>query len=99
MKTTHQHLVEELTAKDEVKYASIIDKAKKMVYHDFKSELAMPKVELVKDLAPFPELFDIMDAVKEGDYDEPPDESDKEDMRKDLRADGANDEFLKIFGL
>lgn len=99
MKTTHNDLAAELTKLDEAKYALIISKAKSMAYHDFKSELALPKTELVNDLAKFPELNEMRESVMAGGYDESPDDEDVEDMRRDLKEDGASEEFLKIFGL
>lgn len=98
-KTTDQHLVQELMSLNADKYSKIIEKAKALTYHDFKSDLVSPKLELVKDLDSFPELNEIREAVMRGDYDETPDESDKEQMRKDLREDGASEEFMKILGL
>lgn len=47
----------------------IIDKARDGCYHDFESELATPKMQLVKDLQEAG-FDDLVEKVKLGDYDE-----------------------------
>ncbi|MFN3405172.1 MAG: hypothetical protein ACK40G_13825 [Cytophagaceae bacterium] len=78
------------------KYDHIIQKAKKGGYHDYKFDLVYPetealcpKMELIDELSQFPELEDIIDMVVSGDFDDRPDEEDKERLRKDLRENGS----------
>jgi len=101
-KSTMVELVVELEARallldDPKAYDHLISEAKAGEYHDFKNNKHVcGKVALVVDLDKFPELSDIREAVKNGDYDESPDEEDKAMMRKDL---GDNPELLKALGL
>jgi len=83
--STNKELVEELEKRNvEGKYDQMIRKAKLNWYHDFKAPDEAPggtKLDLVNDLANFPELNDIRRDVINGEYDESPDEEDKENMR------------------
>lgn len=91
------------------KYRKIIDRAANNGYHDHKFDkipghpeygtCMCPKVQLVADLSPFPELEHIRKDVMNGKYDEPADEQDQEEMRGWLIADGSPDvlfEQLKL---
>ncbi len=104
-KTTHQHLVWELTKRNkEGKFDEIIRKAKLFHYHDFKAPEnddcnGFDKLDLVNDLQPFLELADILQDVINGIYDESPDEQDRAAMRKILEDDGAGEDFIKAMGL
>jgi hypothetical protein len=72
-KSTDKELVELLNERNiDGRYNELIDKAKSGYYHDFKSELATPKSQLVEDLSYFPELQDVRESIIDGDYDEPP---------------------------
>jgi hypothetical protein len=52
----------------------IMAAAQKGTYHDFESELATPKIQLVRDLTGISGTEQIINKVKNGDYDEPPTE-------------------------
>jgi len=90
------------------KYRAIIERAANNGYHDHKfdkvpghpeyGECLCPKIQLVQDLASFPELSDIRKDVMNGKYDELADEQDQEEMRGWLIADGAGDEMFKTLG-
>lgn len=105
-KTTDIHLAEELILRNTAgRYDALIERAKNQGYHDFKfdlnreyAECSCPKMQLVTDLIPFPELDDIRKRVTEGEFDESPDEEDKERMRNDLREDGS-ESLMDILGL
>lgn len=86
-KSTNKELVEELEKRNtDGRYDQLIANAKNNRYHDYKNpeDVLCGKVEVVNDLAPFPELHDIRAAVMNGDFDEEADEEDKEAMRQDL---------------
>lgn len=104
-KTTSIDLVAELSERNkDGKYDSIIARAKENGYHDYKIDdekypnCLCPKMDLVYDLGKFPELSDIRDRVKEGEFDEVMDESDKENLRAQLKANGEEN-LLEIFNL
>jgi len=110
-KTTKVDLVKELTELNvNGKYNAIINRAKNNGYHDFKFEdvpnhpeygdCICPKAQLVEDLSKFPELNQIRDAVINGQFDESPDEPDKDIMRGWLKNDGESGErMIKVLGL
>lgn len=84
-KSTNKEFIDEILALNTSgQYDELIEKAKENYYHDYKSSEALPKSELVNDLSFFPELSEIRQAIMNGDYDESPDEEDKEDMRRDV---------------
>jgi hypothetical protein len=84
-----------LLAKDENKrFSGLIEKAVKGMYHDYKSDLATPKVELVNDLSRFPELEEIRQMVMEGEFDEEADDEDLAMLKKDTPK-----ELWKTLGL
>jgi len=97
-KSTMIELPQELEALNkDGKYDEIIAEAKAGEYHDYKNQkYTCGKVAVVEKLNEFPELNHIRNAVINGDYDESPDEDDKEMMRKDL---GDNPELAKLLGL
>lgn len=84
-KSTNIELVNELIKRNtKGKYHAIIERARDKGYHDFKfdeekyPDCVCPKIDLVADLAKFPELEDIRKAVIDGEYDEEPDQEDHE---------------------
>jgi len=95
-------LVVELEARalllDDAKaYDELISEAKAGEYHDFKNKKHIcGKVALVANLSKFPELSDIAEAVKNGEYDESPDEEDKAQLREDFKDTPG---LLKALGL
>ncbi|MES3019387.1 MAG: hypothetical protein V4721_16490 [Bacteroidota bacterium] len=95
-KSTNVDLVEDLTKiNSSGRLDGIIKAAEQNQYHDFKSVHSMPKVVLIDDLSHFPETIEITNSVMRGEYDESPDEQDREEMRRDLKEGGATDEFIK----
>ncbi len=94
-----------LTERNPVKYKAIIERAANNGYHDHKfakipghpeyGKCICPKVQLVFDLGKFPELDDISKRVHQGEFDEPADAQDREEMRSWLIEDGAPDEMFK----
>ena len=64
---------------------TIITRAEMGYYHDFKSTIAFPKMQLVRDLE-IVGLFDISNKVKNGEFDESPDEDDKKQIEEDLKG-------------
>ncbi len=102
-KTTDVELVQELDERNiDGKYNAIIERAKNKGYHDFKFDLderyndcVCPKMQLVEDLAKFPELDSVRKEVMNGAYDESPDEEDKKRMRGEL----GNDALVDALGL
>jgi len=99
-KTSNKDLPEELRDRNQDgRYEQIIKNALANVYHDFKSEEAMPKAVLVNDLDQFPELADIREAVINGKYDDYADEADKAEMRGWLDEDKAPDSLYEVLGL
>lgn len=110
-KTTSGDLVNELTAINvNGRYDKIIERAKNNGYHDFKfdqnpdhpeyANCACPITQLVADLSFFPELKDLRQRVIQGEFDETPDEADKQMMRNWLKEDGEEgDALAKIIGL
>jgi len=90
-KTTDVDLVNELIRRNtNGKYHAIIERARDKGYHDFKCDedkypdSICPKVDLAADLAKFSELSDIRKDVINGDYDESPDEEDKNKMEAEM---------------
>lgn len=97
-----------LTERDAEKYAHIIVRAALNGYHDYKSDnipghpeygYAPPKLQLVVDLAAYPELGDIRQRVINGDFDESPDDEDELDTWGMLMNTNAGDFMFKILGL
>jgi hypothetical protein len=69
--STDAELVEMLMERNvDGKYDDLIFAAEDGAFHDFRSEHAFPKIELVQRLSAFPELADIAQMVKNGDFDE-----------------------------
>jgi len=94
---------------DPVKYSAIITRASNNGYHDHKfhkipghpeyGECNCPKVQLVSDLDKFPELADIRKRVMNGEFDEPADAQDQEEMRGWLIEDDAPNVMFTELGL
>ncbi len=101
-------LAEILAKRDPERYKAIIERAANNGYHDHKfdkipghpeyGDIDCPKIQLVADLALFPELSDIREAVINGEYDDPADAEDQEEMRGWLIRDGAPDAMFKEMG-
>jgi hypothetical protein len=102
-------IAEILRGVNPTKYKAIIDRAANNGYHDHKfdkipghpeyGDCICPKVQLVKDLSEFKELGDIRQRVMDGDFDEPADAQDVEEMRGWLISEGSPDvmfEQLKL---
>jgi len=70
-KTTDVHFAEELDSRNPYKYKQLIMDAQKGMFHDFKSSLATPKMELAKRLLEYPELNDLREGIISGEFDEP----------------------------
>lgn len=71
MPTTDKELVALLKKRNyDGQYDDLIEKAAKGYFHDFKSDLATPKMALAAELEKFPELADIRKAVMDGEYDD-----------------------------
>jgi len=85
MGTTKKELVEDLWKKPySLKRAYIEQRAKAGVYHDFDSELATPKIQLVADLQAAG-FVDLAQKVVDGAYDdESPTLEQIEEMRQEL---------------
>lgn len=87
-RSTNVDLVEELKARNkDGRYDLLIHRASNYWYHDFKQPddvPHLPKIQLINDLGPFPELADIREKVLEDVYDEPADENDMREMAKFL---------------
>ncbi len=103
-KNTMTDLVKELETRNtpDGRYDELIAEAKAGDFHDYKNEkYVCGKVAFVTIVTEkFPELKDLADQIKNGDYDEVPDEEDKKMMRADLKAEGLSDELInKMFGL
>lgn len=101
-------LAEILSKRDPEKYKAIIERAANNGYHDHKfdkipghpeyANTACPKMQLVQDLSFFPELNDIRSRAMDGEWDDPADGEDAEEMRGWLMDDNAPDEFFKQLG-
>jgi len=85
------------------KYDRIIEKAKKGFYHDFKFDIldpftteVCPKVALVRELSRFPELRELVARVKHGDFDDSPDEEDRQRIREEHKDSPG---LLRMLGL
>lgn len=101
-------LAEILSQRDPEKYKAIIDRAANNGYHDHKfdkipghpeyAETNCPKVQLVQDLFAFSELHDIRERVMNGEFDDPADEEDAEEMRGWLMDENSPDEMFKQMG-
>lgn len=61
-------LADELEAKDATKYAKIIKRCRRGHYHDFASNVAMPKMEMHNDLLAAG-LTDIDKRMQDGEFD------------------------------
>jgi hypothetical protein len=85
---TNEHLVAELMSRNiKGRYDILIQRADKFWYHDYKQPNdvpALPKLQLINDLAPFPELADIRQRVIDGVYDEVADKDDIVEMARFL---------------
>lgn len=66
-------------------------------YHDFKSDVAMPKVALVQDLLRYG-YRDLAHKAMRGEYDDTPDEKDIEHLEK-LAADSPLAEMFRRFNV
>lgn len=101
-------LAEILSKRDAEKYKAIIERAGLNGYHDHKfesipghpeyAECICPKMQLVQDLTPFPELEDVRQDVMNGKYDEPADKEDQEEMRGWLMDDNSPDGMFTTLG-
>jgi len=70
-KSTDVELVEILEQRNmDGDYDEIIANAKNKMYHDYESDEVCPKITLTLHLAKFPELADVLEDVKSGEYDE-----------------------------
>lgn len=97
-----------LAERDSEKYKAIIERAANNGYHDHKfdkvpghpeyGETACPKIQLVTDLSAFPELAEIRQRVMDGEWDDPADEEDAEEMRGWLMDDDVPDAMFKQMG-
>lgn len=81
------------------RYDNLISLAAKNHYHCFKSEIAMPKTELINDLSVFPELSDISKMVKYGEFDESPDRNDKDELIQWINEDPNRHILKQIIGI
>lgn len=101
-------LAEILRQRDPSKYKAIIDRAELNGYHDHKfdsipghpeyAEDICPKMKLVSDLSAFDELKDLVQKVMDGEYDDPADTEDQEEMRGWLMDDNSPDGMFKALG-
>ena len=98
--TTNEDLVKILHERNTGRqYDALIKLAARNHYHDYKSDVAAPKMELVEDLSNFPELNDISQMVMRGEFDESPDEVDKNELREWIKKDPNGDILKDILGL
>lgn len=88
------------------KFDAIIKRAKAGGYHDFKfietpeyNDCICPKIQLVSDLSIDPSLSGLRAAVIRGEYDDIPDEADKDIMRKELDDGPEGEAIKKLLGL
>lgn len=99
-----------LAQRDHEKYKAIIERAANNGYHDHKFDkipghpeygeaTPCPKIKLVDDLSKFPELNDIREQVMDGDFDDPADVEDQEEMRGWLLDDNSPDDMFKALDL
>jgi hypothetical protein len=101
-------LAEILSKRDPIKYRAIIERAALQGFHDHKfdsipghpeyAECMCPKMELVNQLAAYPELSDIRQQVMDGVYDEPADKEDQAEMRGWLIDDNSPDGMFTALG-
>ncbi len=105
-KSTNRDLALELSQLDqEGELRQIISNCLNNVYHDFKSQLAFPKVELATDLynlAKDLKRGDIMEVryrVINGEFDDSADESDLQEMTAWLSDEDAPEVIYDILGL
>lgn len=109
-RSSNVHLAEELILRNTGnRYDALIERARNNGYHDHKFDMVeghpeyadciCPKVQLVEDLTPFPELNDLRTRVMNGEFDDPADEADKERMRSDLKKDGSYEALKDILDL
>jgi dTDP-D-glucose 4,6-dehydratase len=71
MASTNKELVEILEERNKGgRYDELIQRAKDDVYHDFKSDYALPKSQLIYDMHFFPELEDVIIRVIKAEFDE-----------------------------
>lgn len=92
-KTTHEDLADELERRNtHGKFTNTIRAARDKYFHDFKSPHPNPKAECVRQLNVYgSELGDLVQAVMNGEYDEPPDRKDLLHLRQALMRDGHDD--------
>lgn len=88
-KDTRTHFVTALCAElhkvnplHKTKIDKILAEAEAGDYHDYKSKYTLPKVRLVMHLEEV-ELNDLADRVRDGDFDEEPDEEDKKKLLRE----------------
>lgn len=103
-----KELAEILAKRDPEKYKAIIERAANNGYHDHKfdkipghpeyANTDCPKIQLVSDLSAFPELSDIQQRAMDGEWDDPADEEDQEEMRGWLMDENAPDAMFKQMG-
>jgi len=75
---------------------TLVKNATNYHYHDFKNpdEIPTPKIVLMRG------LYDMQHRLTKGDYDNKPDDEDKEGLRKYCEAAGFdNDTIKEVFGL
>lgn len=101
-------LAEILGKRNPEKYKAIIQRAALNGYHDHKftkvlghpeyGDCNCPKMQLVQDLSPYPELNDIREMVMNGKFDEPADLEDQEEMKGWLMDDNSPDGMFQALG-
>lgn len=101
-------IAEILRKREPEKYKAIIERAELNGYHDYKfmkipghpeyGKCNCPKVQLLEDLSPFPELEDIQQRVIKGEFDERADTEDTEEMRGWLMDDDSPDKMFEVLG-
>lgn len=104
-----QDLAKLLANRNAEKYKHIIKRALLNGYHDFKfdsipgypeyGDCICPKMQLIQDLAEFPELIDISQQVIDGKYDESPDKEDDFQIATWLMDDNSPDVMFEMLGL
>ncbi len=100
-KSTMVELVQELDSRNvDNLYDNIIEEAKAGEFHDYKNDKYLcGKMALIEKLSKFPELKYIETQVRNGDYDESPDDDDKRLMAEGLKGSVVGEAMIKIMGL
>lgn len=101
MKSTRRELVELLVQKQKklgrpsLNLKHVIDRARKGKYHDWDSDLATPKIQLVMDLGNIRgvDVTDIIRMVQDGEFDEEP----TPEQLEELRAEVGPEMYDKLF--